>query len=211
MPTITRKSPTKRRERREQIERRLLDATERLMNAGASFTEISVDRLAGAAGMSRANFYIYFEDKGDLLRRLAGEVFRELTAAAERWWGVAWRRNPDAVRAAMVEIIASYRRHQPVLVALSELAAYHPPVAAIYREQLTSVSARLTQVIEDGQADGSIRPPLSAATTASTLTWMVERACQQILPANPPAYDSELADSLTEIICGALYLTPLAE
>ena len=41
-----------RAENAEQIERRLLDATERLMRDGASFTELSVERLVQAAGMS---------------------------------------------------------------------------------------------------------------------------------------------------------------
>src|ERR1700710_2177587 len=128
MPTVTRKSQGNRHEgrqqRREQMERRLLEATERLMRDGASFTELSVDRLATEAGMSRANFYVYFEDKGDLLRRLAGQVFGELADSAELWWGVAWRHNPGDVRAAMAGIIASYRRHQSVLVALNEMAGH---------------------------------------------------------------------------------------
>lgn len=79
-----------REQRREQMERRLLDATERLMRDGASFTELSVDRLSGEAGISRASFYIYFEDKGHLLRRLAGQVFGDLLTArgaGGRWPG----------------------------------------------------------------------------------------------------------------------------
>jgi len=211
MPSVTRKPQAKRQERRGQIERRLLDATERLMRDGASFTELSVDRLSTEAGMSRANFYIYFEDKGDLLRRLAGQVFGDLADGAERWWSVAWRHDPDDVRAAMADIIASYRRHQPVLVALNEMAGYDPLVATTYRELLTGISAQLTQVIEDGQADGSIRSELPAATTASALSWMVERACQQNLPNRPAAYDTELAITLTEIVWGALYLAPMTK
>lgn len=81
-------------QRREEIERRLPDATERLMLGGASFTELSVDRLATAAGISRASFYIYFEDKGHLLRRLAGQVFADLADSANRWWSVADARIP---------------------------------------------------------------------------------------------------------------------
>jgi TetR/AcrR family transcriptional regulator, ethionamide resistance regulator len=188
------------------MERRLLDATERLMSEGASFTELSVDRLSAEAGISRASFYIYFEDKGHLLRRLAEQVFSDLAAGAQRWWGLAWRRDPDDVRAAMAGIIESYRRHQSVLVALNEMAAYDPATAQTYRELLTAASERLTRVIEDGQADGSIRPGLPAATTANTLTWMVERACQQNLPIKPRDYDAELAATLAEIVWGALYL-----
>ena len=210
MPSVTRKPQAKRQERREQIERRLLDATERLMRDAASFTELSVDRLSTEAGISRASFYIYFEDKGHLLRRIAGQVFTDLAKAAERWWSVAWRHDLDDVRAAMADIVASYRRHQPVLVALNEMAAYDPLVGTTYRNLLTAISERLTRVIEEGQADGSIRPELPAATTASALTWMVERTCQQNLPTEPTAYDTELITTLTEIIWAALYLRPTA-
>src|SRR4051812_44749412 len=99
MPSVTRKPQGRqgrpdRQQRREQMERRLLEATERLMGDGASFTELSVDRLASEAGISRASFYIYFEDKGHLLRRLATQVFSDLASAGERWWGVSERHDP---------------------------------------------------------------------------------------------------------------------
>ncbi|OBJ24178.1 TetR/AcrR family transcriptional regulator [Mycobacterium colombiense] len=215
MPSLTRKPQGHRslgrEQRREQMERRLLDATERLMRDGASFTELSVDRLSGEAGISRASFYIYFEDKGHLLRRLAGQVFGDLTDSARSWWSVAQRHDPEDARTAISRIIATYRRHQAVLVALNEMAAYDPLTAQTYRELLTGISEQFTHVIEVGQADGSIRPELAPLTTASALTWMVERACQQNLPAKPPDYDAELAATLAEIIWGALYLKPTSE
>jgi AcrR family transcriptional regulator len=206
VPSITRKPQAKRQERREQIERQLLDATERLMADGASFTELSVDRLATEAGISRASFYIYFQDKGDLLSRLTGQVFADLANAADLWWSVSRRRDPADVRAAMDGLVASYRRHQPLLVALSEMAAYDPQVGTTYGEILTAIAGRLAAVIEEGQADGFIRPELSAATAASTLTWMAERTCQQNLPGRPESYDAEMAATLTQIVWGALYL-----
>jgi TetR/AcrR family transcriptional regulator, ethionamide resistance regulator len=210
MPSVTRKPQANReqdrRQRREQLESRLLDATERLMRDGASFTELSVDRLATEAGISRASFYIYFKDKGHLLRRLAGQVFGELATSAERWWGAAGQHNPDDLRAAMAGIVEIYRRHQAVLAALNEMAAYDPMTAQTYRDLLTTTTQRLVRVIEDGQADGTIRRELPAASTASALTWMVERICQQNLPAEPPGYDAELVTTLAEIIWATLYL-----
>ncbi|MBN3509327.1 DNA-binding transcriptional regulator, AcrR family [Mycobacterium sp. 88mf] len=206
MPSVTRKPQANREERRERIERQLLDATDRLMADGTSFTELSVDKLATEAGISRASFYIYFEDKGHLLRRLATQVFGDLTQAAERWWNVSGRRDPADVHAAMSGIIASYRTHQPVLIALNEMSGYDPLVGQTYRELLAGIGDQLTKVIEDGQSDGSIRPQLPAAATASTLTWMVERTCHQNLPSQPPSYDAELANTITQIIWGALYL-----
>ena len=208
MPSVTRKAQANRQERRERIERQLLDATDRLMAAGASFTELSVDRLATEAGISRASFYIYFEDKGHLLRRLTGQVFADLTDAAATWWNVADRRDPADVLAAMTAIVATYRHHQPLLVALNEMAAYDPQVGTTYNEILNGIAERMAAVIEQGQRDGAIRRSLSAATTASTLTWMVERACQQNLPSRPASYDRELAATLTEIAWAALYLEP---
>jgi TetR/AcrR family transcriptional regulator, ethionamide resistance regulator len=206
VPSVTRKPQAKRQERREQIERQLLDATDRLMGAGASFTELSVDRLATEAGISRASFYIYFEDKGHLLRRLTGQVFADLSAGAERWWNVAQRRDPADVRAAMAAIVASYRRHEPLLVALNEMSAYDPAVGTTYTEILAGLSARVTAIIEQGQADGTIRHELPPESTATSLTWMVERSCQQNLPGRPASYDAELASALTQIIWATLYL-----
>ncbi|MCW2513460.1 MAG: TetR family transcriptional regulator [Mycobacterium sp.] len=206
MPSVTRKPQAKRQQRREQIEVQLLEATERLMADGASFTELSVDRLATEAGISRASFYIYFEDKGHLLRRLAGQVFDDLAGAADRWWSVSRRRDPADVLAAMTGLVASYRRHQPLLVALNEMAAYDAGVGTTYRDILTAIAARLAAVIEEGQRDGYIRPELSPLTAASTLTWMAERTCQQNLPGRPESYDAELAATLTQIVWGALYL-----
>src|ERR1700733_11562858 len=194
MPSVTRRPQPKRehtrQQRREEMERRLLDATERLMRGGASFTELSVDRLSTEAGISRASFYIYFEDKGHLLRRLTGQVFADLAESADRWWSVAGRHDPADVRAATAGTVA----------------AYDPVVGATYGNLLTAITGRLTRVIENGQADGSIRPELPAATTASALTWMVERPCQQILPGAPISYDAELAATLAEIIWATLYL-----
>ena len=201
-----RRPQTRREQRRAELESQLLEAAENLMRDGATFTELTVDQLSGEAGIVRATFYKYFEDKGHLLRQLARQVFGELAEDAEHWWQASERRDPRDLQTALGRIIATYRRHQVVIGALNEMAAYDPRVAATYRDLITAITARLADVIRRGQAHGTIRTQISPQATASSLTWMVERACHQNLPNQAPHFDDELNASLTQIIWAALYL-----
>lgn len=207
MSSVTRKPQSPRQRRRAEIEQQLLEATERLMADGFSFTELSVDRLAAAAGISRATFYIYFEDKRQLLLKLTRQVFAELSAAANLWWDVTERRDPDDGRRAIREIIAAYRRHQAVITAANEMATYDATVAQTYRELMDDIAAKGKLAIERAIASG-MAPAVHSFETANALTWMVERMCHQVVRYAPPEDDQRMADALTEIVWRAWYLEP---
>lgn len=207
MPSVTRRTRPRKDDRRAELERRLLAATERLMAGGLAFTEVSVDRLATEAGISRATFYVYFADKGHLLRLLARRVLTEPLAVAEARWREPVR-DAGGVLSAIREIIALFRTHQRLLTAIVETAGYDEAVAGEYRALHENIAAGLRAAIERDQATGHIRP-LPAAETAAALTWMVERTCHQTLHDAPPEADERLARALSELIWGALYLRPL--
>lgn len=198
-------------ERRGIIERQLLAAAERLMADGASFTELSVERLAKEAGISRATFYIYFEDKGHLLRQLTGQVFADFTAAANNWWTVVDRHDPADTESSVRGIIAAFRDHQHLMNAVGEMASYTPGVADTLRTLMDRVITEVEAVIEAGKAAGIVRPGLPSHATATALSWMVERTCSQVIPGGDPQHDEDLARAMTEIVWSTLYLTPLAE
>lgn len=206
MPSVPRKTQVSRQQRRSEIERQLLDATERLMGEGLAFTELSVDRLATEAGISRATFYVYFEDKGQLLRMMAVQVFGELADGARTWWDVVDRHDPEDVRKSMATIIDIYRRHQALLAAVIEMAAYDPEVGEFYQRLLDDIAGGTRTVIERGKADGSIRASLPTRETASGLTWAVERTVHQTIRSRDPEEDDALAQALAEIIWSTLYL-----
>ncbi|MFI9387900.1 TetR/AcrR family transcriptional regulator [Kutzneria sp. NPDC052558] len=208
MPALSRKTQASRQQRRAEIERQLLDATERLMGEGLAYTELSVDRLATEAGISRATFYVYFEDKGQLLRMMAAQVFGQLADGARTWWDVVDRHDPADARRSMAAIIAIYRRHQALLTAVIEMAAYDPEVGEFYHRLLDDIALGTRAVIERGQADGAIRHTLPAAETASALTWTVERTVHQTVRFTHPDQDPALAQALAEIIWCTLFLEP---
>jgi TetR/AcrR family transcriptional regulator, ethionamide resistance regulator len=206
MSAMTRSSQPSRQERRLALEQRLLDATEKLMGEEKlSYAGLSVDRLAKAAGISRASFYIYFEDKEDLLRRLAERAVDEVGDAARNWWQAAERDNPEDLRLAMKAILATYRRHELILSAVVETSAYDGRVAEVFNELINGIRDATREVIERGQASGLIRP-LPVNEVAGALTWMVERVCYQMVRNSPPDNDDTLAAVLTQIVWGSLYL-----
>jgi len=205
----TRKPQSTRQRRRAEIEQQLLEATERLMSDGFAFTELSVDRLATAAGISRATFYIYFEDKRQLLLKLTRQMFTELSEAASLWWDVSERRNPDDARRAISAIIAAYRRHQAVITAANELATYDTVVAETYRNLLDGVTENGKAALDRAIAAGAATP-VRSWETANALTWMVERMCHQVVRYAPPEDDDGIAEALTEIAWRAWYLESAA-
>jgi AcrR family transcriptional regulator len=209
MASVTRKPQAGRRAQRQgEIEADLLEATETLMADGTAFTELSVDRLATAAGISRATFYIYFEDKSDLLRRLARQVFDELGRGGHQWWDVAEQRRVDDVRASMSAIVATYVRHRAVLTALVEMAAYDRDVNDTYRTLMDAVIAAAQTVVARAVDSGAV-PALPVHETVTALAWMVERTCQQALgPPDAEVDEGRLVEALTEIIWRTLYLEP---
>ncbi|CAM3077015.1 TetR family transcriptional regulator [Mycobacterium intermedium] len=207
MVATTRKSQSSRQQRRAEIEQQLLEATERLMGEGFAFTELSVDKLATAAGISRATFYIYFEDKRQLLLQLTRHVFTELAEAAGLWWDVSERRDPDDARRAIRQLLAVYRKHQTVITAVVEVASYDAVVAENYKAIVDSISEGGTAALERGINQGAVTG-LRPQETARALTWMVERACQQMVRYSPPEEDEVIAEALTEIAWRAWYLEP---
>jgi AcrR family transcriptional regulator len=207
MTSVTRKAHTTRQQRREEIQQQLLEGTERLMSEGTAFTELSVDRLAAEAGISRATFYVYFEDKGQLLMKLAQLTFDEMSEASSLWWNVAERREPGDLRAALAAISTAYRRHQSVIAAVHEMATYDSAIASLYRAQMDDLIAHGQAVIERGIADGQIAP-LASRETAAALTWMVDTFFHQEVRSAPAADDDRMVDCLTDVIWRTLYLTP---
>ena len=186
------------------MQQRLLQATEHLISEGATFTELSVERLTAQAGISRATFYIYFQDKGDLVRRLAQTVMAELQEASRRWWEVADKAVRADLHDTLGAIVAVYRRHEAVFAALVETATYDADVAQEYHALMQGIVDATRAVIERGQAAGVMRP-VAPAETASVLAWMVERSCYQLLRNTDTANDAQIAEALTDVIWTTLY------
>lgn len=193
------------RERQEAIRERLLAAVERVTEDGSSLRDVSVARLAEAADISRATFYVYFADKGDLLTAWFEQLVGELEVAARAWWELDAEATPADLRAALADIAEVYRPNAARIAAVYDEAAHDPAL----RDQVTGLIAggadRLEAHIERGQRAGFISGALLAHETAAWLSWMVERGLRNIVgPAREDQVDA-LIDAQAELVWHTLY------
>ena len=155
------------------MEARLLEAVERLLATGTTFTALSVERLAREAGISRATFYLYFRDKSDLIERLIAEVEDEVVRAGGLWFQHAEDATYEDLRRAMHGFMDVYRQHHPVLRAAAETAAYDEDVNRAYQRMTGRFRAEsrdaVARIAGRGRAHADLPPML-----ADVLSWSVD-------------------------------------
>lgn len=205
MPSVTRKTQSARAGRREEIRARLLGAVESLLADGESFTELPVERLVSLAGVSRSTFYVYFEDKGELIRAWLTDISSRLEVAAAQWWALDEGASWADLRAALDRVVTVYRPQATLMAAAFDASAYDPGV----REQVETMMERnvagLRKHIRTGQAAGTVDARIPAAQTAAWLTWMAERGLQQLVHGASEEEIAGLVDGYTWIVWNTLY------
>ena len=184
------------------VETSVLEAAERLLAAGAPYADLSVDRIAKEAGISRTAFYFYFRDKRELLMRLTEDVTNGLYTQAEAWWG-AEGDGATRLAEALGAIVAHYREHGVLLRVVVEASTYDEQVAhfwrGVVRRFTDATRARIEAEIAAGRAEG-----LDPASTAFALVWMTERTMYQHMVQRIGRED-DLVAALTTVWVRAVY------
>jgi TetR/AcrR family transcriptional regulator, ethionamide resistance regulator len=205
MPSVTRRRQSSREQRREDVRDRLLAVVEDLLAEGESYTELSVERLVSEAGISRSTFYVYFEDKGDLLRSWFTEIEAELEDAAGDWWALDAGSRREDVRTALDRVVKAYRPHTTLMAAMYDAAAYDPGVRELVEGMMGANIAGLRKHIRAGQREGFIDAALPPQQTAQWLTWMAERGLHQLVRKAGDTELERLIDAYTAIVWNTLY------
>lgn len=209
MASVTRKSQKSRARRRDEIRAKLLEVIEQLLADGASFTEISIERLVSEANISRSTFYVYFEDKGDLLRGWFRDINSIITDAAQDWWSIDKDATWERLRAAQGRIFEAYRPHVPLMEATNDTAAYDPVVREALEAEMQRNVAGLRKHIRIGQQEGFIDPGLQPHETAEWLARMAERGLHKLVRGASDEEFERLIDAYTDIIWNTLYAPAL--
>lgn len=188
----------------EEKRRRLLDAAVRVF-ARKGYHASRVGDIAEEAGVAHGLLYHYFDSKEDVLRAVFRETWRALIETIrsveeagepprEQLRKVAeillrsWRRDPDLVRVLVLEVTRS--QHLPAEM-----------------DEIGESFAAIQEIVERGQADGSIRPDLDARLASYVFFGAVEELLTGWVLGRLPDTDEELAraeHTLVEIVTGGL-------
>ena len=189
------------------LSRHFVGVVEELVEQGSAYADLSVEAIITAGGISRSTFYVYFDDKGDLLVAMAQEVIGDLVATGSSWWDLPVDATRADLHKALQVPIDTYRQHRTILGTVAETAAYDLRVREQQRSLIDQVVAALTTYIGDAQRAGVTAPNLDAARTAQWLIWMIERGLYQLVGSADEQEVERQLDALTEIIWRVIYLT----
>ena len=182
----------------------LVSAFERLLSEGRSFTEVSVDQLSKEAGIARATFYLYFRNKGELVRHLMGQVEKEVRLAATRSMADLERFGRAEFLAFMRSVVEINDRHRAAIRAMVETSAYDAEVATVYQIFMAHTMRDTRRIIAKLEGAGRAHPSVTPEV-ADALSWAVERSCAQMLKDGDTAErKQQIAELLTHIVWSAI-------
>lgn len=204
MRSVTRRSPSSSQEQVSGAIEKIVDAFERLLARGESFTTISVEKLASEAGIVRATFYLHFRNKGELVGHLMKNVSKELRNAAMTALNQGGKFGRAEFQTFMRDAVEIHFKHRSAIRAMFEVSAYDPKVAQIYQEFWQTQAGDTRVVLERLKSKGRAHPQ-AVPEIADMLTWTAERSCTQMLEdADPIERRQEVADMLTHVVWNAL-------
>ena len=195
----------RRRRRPEEAEREILDAARELLSARPA-GEVTVGAIMEATTLSRKSFYVYFDNRYDLLRRLVEPL------AAERDAIIAPLLEPGVDMAvgapeALVRLAQLYATHGRLLRALAEASSEDHEAKRAWREFMEPVvkahAAKIADEIDRGRIRGIDPEPTARALIGMNLQYFFDELVDA--PEPDPA---AAAETLLILWQRALYYRP---
>jgi AcrR family transcriptional regulator len=182
-------------DRREQA---ILDATRALL-ADTPLSDLTIEQIATAAGVSRSSFYFYFADKAQILLVLYSDVLEEMSGELERWFADPAKHAEPWSRASITAAVTVARSNANVVCAALDSRGAHPEIDQAWSIYFDRAVERCTLLIERERAAGlapSTGP--SAQALARALMHMTLHSIDELLRAGAGAAEAqELIETLT--------------
>jgi AcrR family transcriptional regulator len=192
--------------RKVEITARLLSAASDLLNDGADFSELTIERLCAKAAVSRSTFYVYFEDRASLIRALIAATSSDSRAPFEALWTMQPPFTKHDLADRLAQVVHHYRPMAHLMAATSRAAAVDPLAAPAVERLMNANIAGMQRHVAAGQEQGFIDRAIDPVDAATWLTWMSIQVFHERLPGADQAEVDRITAMTAEILWRVLYL-----
>lgn len=211
MPTRTKRVRTRRPPDHDRspshVEERLLLAIESLLEGGQTFGTLTVEQLAREAGIGRATFYLHFRDKGELVQRLMRKLTSEVTESAGGWFRGGGEVNRQSMHFALHGIVGTFKKHQAVLAAVTDMAPFDPVVAQAHAQMMDELCRHSRKAISQARRNGRATTQ-AGSELADLLTCFLELYCARFIAQYEGRQLTALIDLFAHICGRAIFADP---
>lgn len=184
-------------EQGERTRARLLDAATKVFRE-RSYPETRVDDITKEAGTSHGAFYLYFNNKAEVLEALAAQTSIELDHLAGQFAGIErGEAGYEQLRRWIEGFIDAYEANSPVIIALMMARPQDERFDRLGREMMNKFAGQISKTIRDAMADG--RHPVKSGIAATALVAMLERICYYWLVRGADFNRKDFVDTLAAI------------
>ncbi|MEV0186737.1 TetR/AcrR family transcriptional regulator [Streptomyces sp. NPDC050625] len=201
MASTTRR-PSTAADRRAAVEARILSGIGELLRDGKTYTELGVEQIAAAGGISRSGFYLYFRDKVDVLLRLNGFLKSDSLEIVQRWQPCGPDGGLDGLVRTYEQLFSHYRKHAFLLAAISEVASYDPSLRNSWTSAQDRFIDRTMNLLIEEQLAGRTPVDVDPRCAAGV---MVRGGAQVIAQQVATSDGHDDASVARELACGYWY------
>lgn len=184
-------------------ERAILDVARSLLKE-RPLSEISVDDLAAAAGISRPTFYFYFSSKEAVLLTLLDAMVAQAKQVRDRALEEAGEDPVRGWRAGIEAFYETWQSNFELLRSAEQARAASPQIDALWSRVINELVAEAAAAIEAERERGAAPAGMPAEELAFCLTLMNERVFSAGAAA-PNLLDGRTVDVLLRIWLAAIY------
>ncbi|WP_025736733.1 TetR/AcrR family transcriptional regulator [Mycobacterium genavense] len=112
----------------------------------------SINAIAAASGVSRANFYVYFKDKHEVFKTLGRLAFHDIIGVLNQWADTPRPITTDAVRVWVESYFAYLDRHGAFVLAAAHFAPNDKAFQQSRDRMLTRAAWKLGQALDCSDA-----------------------------------------------------------
>ncbi|MFC4127458.1 TetR/AcrR family transcriptional regulator [Nocardia rhizosphaerae] len=179
-----------------QVERSLIGALSQLLGDGIPFSDITIEQLAGRAGISRPMFYYYFEDKVALLAH-AFEAAVPLALYARQQVDT-WTSGELTVSTALEATAELVERDRDLFAAAIQVSSRDDAISALLHRTCDTVRLMLTEHLRSAQTSQTA-VSAQAESIAFGLTILVRAMVRQLVAEPDVGSSCDIVEATTVV------------